>query len=74
MRSLDQVSRGIFGQSSMGLSGEVLCQARMPHSSETDHQRRWDARDKCSGLVHWEDPEELGGEGGRREDRDGELM
>ena len=24
---------------------------------ETDHQPRLDARDKCSGLVHWEDPE-----------------
>ena len=34
--------------------------------SETDHQPRWDAWDKCSGLVHWEDPEESGGEGGGR--------
>ena len=32
--------------------------------SETDHQPKWDAWDKCSGLVHWEDPEESGGEGG----------
>ena len=24
---------------------------------ETDHQPRLDAWDKCSGLVHWEDPE-----------------
>ena len=32
--------------------------------SERDHQPRLDAWDKCSGLVHWEDPEELGGEGG----------
>ena len=32
--------------------------------SETDHQPRWDAWDKCLGLVHWEDSEELGGEGG----------
>ena len=36
--------------------------------SETDHQPRWDAWDKCSGLVHWEDPEglcrERGGRGG----------
>ena len=31
---------------------------------ETDHQPRLDARDKCSGLVHWEDPEGSGGEGG----------
>ena len=42
--------------------------------SETDHQPRWDAWDKCSGLVHWEDPEEWGGEGGGRGDQDGEYM
>ena len=41
---------------------------------ETDHQPRLDAWDKCSGLVHWEDPEELGGDGGGRGDRDGEHM
>ena len=29
---------------------------------------------KCSGLVHWEDPEGWGREGGRRRDRDGEYM
>ena len=28
---------------------------------ETDHQPRLDAWDKCSGLVHWEDPEGSGG-------------
>ena len=42
--------------------------------SETDHQPRWDAWDKCSGLVHWEDPEESGEEGVGRGDRDGEYM
>ena len=33
---------------------------------EIDHQPRLDARDKCSGLVHWEDPEgwDGGGRGG----------
>ena len=41
---------------------------------ETDHQPRLDARDKCLGLMHWEDPEESGGEGGGRGDRDGEYM
>ena len=34
--------------------------------SETDHQPRWDARDKCSGLIHCEDPEGAGREGGGR--------
>ena len=42
--------------------------------SETDHQPRWHAWDKCLGLVHWEDPEESGGEGGGRGDWDREYM
>ena len=41
---------------------------------ETDHQPRLDAWDKCSGLVHWEDPEGWDGEGGGRGDWDGEYM
>ena len=28
----------------------------------------------CSGLVHWDDPEEWDGEGGGREVQDGEHM
>ena len=31
-------------------------------------------RQVLMSLVHWEDPEELGGEGGERGDRDGEYM
>ena len=31
-------------------------------------------QDKCSGLVHWEDPEGSGGGGGGRGDREGEHM
>ena len=41
---------------------------------ETDHQPRLDAWDKRSDLVHWEDLEGAGGEGGGRGDRDGEDM
>ena len=41
---------------------------------ETDHQPRLVAGDKCSRLVHWDDPEGSGGEGGGRGDRDGEYM
>ena len=41
---------------------------------ETDRQSRLDARDKCSGLVHWDDPEGWDGEAGRRGVQDGELM
>ena len=33
---------------------------------ETDHRPRLEALDKCLDLVHWEDPEGLGGEGGGR--------
>ena len=33
-----------------------------------------DVWDKCSELVHWEDPEGWDGEGGGRRDRDGEHM
>ena len=36
------------------------------------HQLRLDAWEKCSGLVHWEDPEGWDGEGGGTGDRDGE--
>ena len=39
---------------------------------ETDHQPRLDAWDKCSGLVHWEDLEGSGREGGGRGNQDGE--
>ena len=42
--------------------------------SDLDHQPRLNAWHKCSDLVHWEDPEESGGEGGGRRDRDGEYM
>ena len=38
------------------------------------HQPRLDAWDKCSGLVHWEDPEGSGREGSGSGDRDGEYM
>ena len=41
---------------------------------ETNRQPRLDAWDKCSGLVHWDDPEGWGGEGGGRGDQGGEHM
>ena len=41
---------------------------------ETDHQPRLDTGDKCLGLVHWEDQEGSGREGGGKGDRDGEYM
>ena len=42
--------------------------------SETDHQPRLDEWNKCSGLVHWEDSEGLGRQGGGTGDRDGEYI
>ena len=65
-RLLDSVGEGeggMFRENSMNII-----------YSKTDHQSRLDAWDKCPGLVHWEDPEESGGEGGGRGDRDGEHM
>ena len=41
---------------------------------ETDCQSRLHARDKCSGLVQWDDPEGWDGEGGGRRGQDGEHM
>ena len=41
---------------------------------ESDHQSRLDAWDKCSGLVHWDDPEGWDGEEGGRGVQDGEHM
>ena len=41
---------------------------------ETDHQPRLDAWDKCSGLMHWEDPEGWDEEEGGRGNWDGEHM
>ena len=38
------------------------------------HQPRLDAWDKRSDLVHWENLEGAGGEGGGRGDRDGEHV
>ena len=33
------------------------------YKCETEHQSRLDAQDKCSGLVHWDDPEGWDGMG-----------
>ena len=41
---------------------------------ETDRQSRLDAWDKCSGLVHWDDPEGWDGEGGGSGVQDEEHM
>ena len=41
---------------------------------EIDRQSRFDAWDKCSGLVHWDDPEGWDGEGGGMGVQDGEHM
>ena len=41
---------------------------------ETDNPPRLDARDKCLGLVHWDNPEGWDGERGGRGVQDGEHM
>ena len=65
-RLLDSVGEGeggMFRENSI----ETIILSRVKH-----HQPRLDAWDECSGLVHWENPEGWGGEGGGRGDRDGE--
>ena len=65
-RLLDSVGEGeggMFWENSMYIM-----------DTETDHQPRWDAWDKCSGLMHREGSEESGGEGGWRGDQDVEYM
>ena len=42
--------------------------------SEIDCQSRFDAWDKCSGLVNWDDPEGWDGEGAERGVQDGGHM
>ena len=41
---------------------------------QTDDHPRLDAWDKCSGMVHWDDPEGSGVEGGGWGDQDGEYI
>ena len=63
-----------FLKSKVKLYSKIFLYKKYIIYSETDHQPRLDAWDKCSGLVHWEDPEGSGGEGGGRGDQDGEYM
>ena len=58
----------------MFLKNEMFLNSIYIIYSERDHQPRLDAWDKRSDLVHWEDLEGLGGEGGGKGDRDGEYM
>ena len=60
----------------MFLKNEMFLNSIYIIYSERDHQPRLDAWDKCTGLVHWEDPEESDGEGGGGGggNRDGEYM
>ena len=66
-RLLDSVGEGEGGMIwENSIETYIIC--------EIDHPSRFDAWDKRSDLVHWEDLEGSGGEGGGRGDRDGEYM
>ena len=58
-RLLDSV-----GEGQGGMFWENSIETSILSRVETDHQPRLDAWDRCSGLVHWEDPEGWDGEGG----------
>ena len=53
---------------------ERIALKQVYYQGETDQQPRLDAWEKCSGLVHWEDPEGWDGEGGGRGEQDGQHM
>ena len=73
-RLLDSVGEGeggMFWENSIETS--ILSRVKQIASPGWMHETsaRWD---KCSGLVHWEDPEGCEGEGGGRGDQDREHM
>ena len=68
-RLLDSVGEGEGGMSREN-SIETCILSRVKQITSPG----WMHETKCSGLVHWEDPEGLGGEGGGSGDRDGEHM
>ena len=67
LASVGEGEGGMFRENSIERNMYII-------KGETDHQPMWDARDKCLGLMHWEEPEGSGREGGGRGDRDGEYM
>ena len=67
-RLLDSVGKARVGWS------ERTAWNKYTIKGETDHQPRLDAWERCSGLVHWDDPEGWDAEGGGSGDRDGEHM
>ena len=68
-RLLDSV-----GESEGGMFWENSIETSILSRVKNITSPRLDAWDKCSGLVHWEDPEGWDGEGGGRGDWDGEHM
>ena len=68
-RLLDSV-----GEGEGGLFQEISIETCIFIKSETGHQPRLDAWDKCLDLVHWDDPEGWDGEGDGREGQDGEHI
>ena len=72
-RDTDEQNRPLdsVGEGEGGMFWENTSETSILSRVETDHQPRLDAWDKCTGLVHREDPERWDGEGGGREDRDG---
>ena len=69
--SVGEVEGGMFQENSI----ETCILSRVKHVYYVYyHQPRLDAWDKHSDLLHWEDLEGSGGEGGGRGDRDGEHM
>ena len=63
-----------MGEGEGGMFQENSIETCILSRVKTDHQPRLDAWDKRSDLVHWENLEGAGGEGGGRGHWDGEHM
>ena len=63
-----------MGEGKGGMFWENSIETCILSSVKQIGQSRLDAWDKCSGLVHWDDPEGWDGEEGEREGQDGGRM
>ena len=70
--TMEIVTDFIFGGSKITADGDCSHEIKrhLPHASNLD----WRAWDKCSGLLHWDDPEGWDGEGGGSGVQNGEHM
>ena len=67
-------SRQIDGETMETVADFIFLGSKITADGDCSHEIKRCTWDKCSGLVHWDDPEGWDGEGGGRRDRDGEHL